>query len=134
MPQPAKPANKHRGEVVIHLVDREWVMRPTHEAIAEIESATGRGILSVFRDFIERDIRFTDMSEVIAAGVRAGGESMATAAGIRELLFREGLNSERLYDSLSRFMLGMLNGGKTDADDDDVGEATDSPDTPSGGS
>ena len=122
------PANPHRGDVTLQVLDRQFTMRPSHEAIAEIETVTGRGILAIFRDLTTREIRFTEMAAVVAAGIRAAGEPQATVHGSMQLLYDEGLTSERLYASLTAYILNILNGGRTDTDTDEdegSGEAKD---------
>lgn len=105
-------SNPHRGEVEIRLGSRTWTMRPTHEAIVEIEEATGLGILGVYRLFLTRDIKYTEMAAVIACGLRAGGERQASERGVRQLLWEEGLDRDGLYTSIQAFLEGILRGGR----------------------
>ena len=116
--------NPHRGEVTIELGGRSWVMRPTLEAIAEIDRVVGPGVGGAYRLMLSGDLKFGEMTEIIAAGIRAGGDEQATARGVAPMLFEEGMFSERLMRSLIEFLHSITHGGRPlTTEEPELGEA-----------
>ncbi len=82
-------ANKQRGDIPIEINGRKLIMRPSFEAIAEIEDKTGESfmdlasdVLGMAREFKTRAIgqrsnkgaKIAHMAVIISEGIRAGGE------------------------------------------------------------
>lgn len=100
--------NKHRGEVEITLDGRKFVMRPTFQAMVEIEAATGRGLLGLVRRISEMDFGYAEAQAVITAGLRAAGEQ-ATPDKVGEMVFNTGLAA--VAGPVGAFLMGALSGG-----------------------
>lgn len=64
-------ANPHRGEVAVTIGDREVVLRPTFEAMAEIETVLGQGLVPLTRRFAQSDYGARDVAAVLLAGANA---------------------------------------------------------------
>lgn len=87
-------ANKHRGEVSITLGGKEYTLRPSFEAIADIEERTGRGTVALTRLAASGDIGVGRAAIILHALMTAGGHkvdlkdvgSMILEAGIVSVL------------------------------------------------
>ena len=78
------------GEVEIELDGRAYTMRPCFQALAEIEAATGTGIMALVRRFAGKSFGIGDVTAVVTAGLKAAGEP-ATQEKVGELIFKTGL-------------------------------------------
>lgn len=67
-------ANPHRGEVSVTLDGREYKLRPTFQALVEIEQATGCGLVELTRRFIDGKHSMRDIASILVAGINAGRE------------------------------------------------------------
>ena len=101
--------NKHRGEVEITLDGKAYVMRPTFEAMAEIEAKIGHGILWLATRASEGDIGITEVAVIIAAGLKAAGEP-ATADTVGPIVFRTGL--VKVLVPVGEYLTSALMGGE----------------------
>lgn len=70
-------ANPVRGEIEVSLGDpaRDYVLRPSYEAIVAIEKGTGKGLLHLFREAAEATMPLGDLAVVIAECIRAQGRA-----------------------------------------------------------
>ena len=89
--------NPHRGKVEIALRPPgggcgTFILRPTWQALAEIEERTGRGLYALARSFLEDDFAFRDVAAVIAAGLKAAGGPSGPEE-VAELVFRTGVRA-----------------------------------------
>lgn len=64
-------ANPHRGEVAVTLGDREYVMRPTFEAMAQIEEELGAGLVAIASRLHSGQYGARDVAAVLIAGIKA---------------------------------------------------------------
>jgi hypothetical protein len=64
-------ANPHRGEVAVRIGARDLVLRPTFEAMAEIEATLGQGLVPLTRRVVQRDFGARDVAAVLLAGANA---------------------------------------------------------------
>ena len=78
------------GEVEIELDGRAYTMRPCFQALAEIEAATGTGIMALVRRFAGKSFGIGDVTAVVTAGLKAAGEP-ASQEKVGELIFKTGL-------------------------------------------
>ena len=109
-----KKANPHRGEVEVVIDGERFTLVPTFEAMAEIESATGKSLVNLYLAMIDGNWLVTDLCSVFLAGVHAGGNQME-AAQARKLVMEA--PPVKLLEPLGKFVEGALTGGK-DADED----------------
>jgi hypothetical protein len=74
-------ANRRRGEVVAELDGREWRLRLTLGALAELESAfAAQDVNALVERFATGRLSAGDMAKVIGAGLRGGGADVADEA------------------------------------------------------
>jgi Phage tail tube protein, GTA-gp10 len=66
-------ANIQRGEVTVTLGGRDYVLRPTFAALAEIESLAGRGLVPLAQRFLDRQFGLADVLAVLGPAIKAGG-------------------------------------------------------------
>ena len=122
-------ANPQRGDVAITLkvngADREFTMRPTFEAIAEVERATGRGLLAVARSAAAGELGLAEATAIVAAGLKAAGEP-ATREAVGPMVFETGLLN--VLAPLVAFLQGAISGGRApEPGEAKAAEATDTP-------
>ncbi len=106
--------NKQRGEVAVRLNGHEYTMRPTFEALVEIEERLGAGLVPIARRFVDAQFGVREVSGILAAGIRGGGEKVP--ANLGELIVRQGVLS--FSDAIGTFLTGALQGdsaGKPEA-------------------
>lgn len=65
-------ANETRGEIALDLSDKEYVLRPTYQAIQAIEAKTGKGLLALARDAAE--LTLSDASTIATECIKAHGK------------------------------------------------------------
>ena len=112
-------ANPYRGEISVTLEGVAYTLRPSFEAIVEIEQKLGTSIVAVVnRAFKQEDVRVTDMGVIVAAGIRAHGrevedKSLANVSDqkIAQLCWAEGLTA--IIPPVAEFLLLAINGGKS---------------------
>ena len=84
--------NRHRGDMTACLGGRERTLRLTFEGLAEIESRLDAGIVAVAERFSRRSVGTAEVSAILGAALKGGGEAMGEAAlqsAIMELGFVE---------------------------------------------
>ena len=111
-------ANPHRGEVEIELDGKRFVMRPTFQAIAEIEQQTGTGLIALLHRMTDGGLRVSDLAVIIAAGLKAAGEP-ASRDKVGSLLLQDGL--EKTLEPASHFLMNAVTGGRATANGDSSG-------------
>lgn len=82
-------ANRHRGEVTVELDGERYTMRPSFEALAEIEDRTGIGLLGLLMRI--RDTKTTDIASVIYAGIAVGHGTKIEEARVRDAIVDKGV-------------------------------------------
>jgi hypothetical protein len=74
-------ANRRRGEVVAKLDGRDWRLRLTLGALAELESAfAAQDLNALVERFATGRLSAGDMAKLIGAGLRGGGAEVADEA------------------------------------------------------
>ncbi len=69
-------ANEFRGDVSLTLGERTLTLRPTYEAMAQIETEMGMGLLALVRQFAHQDIGVLQLACVIHLAAKAGGSDI----------------------------------------------------------
>jgi hypothetical protein len=67
-------ANKYRGEITIKLPSGKYIMRPTFNALCEIETAIDKSLIILLSNFESKGISINEQHLVIEAGIKAGGQ------------------------------------------------------------
>lgn len=106
-------ANPHRGEVSIALGPRgarrrRYLLRPTFQAMAEIEAATGRDLDRLAQRFLAGEATVGEVAAVVAAGLKAAG-GPDDPDEVAELVFRRGILA--CCQPAAAFVIGALSGG-----------------------
>ena len=111
-------ANVHRGEVSVTLSGVSYVLRPSFDAIVEIEGKLGLSIVAIVRKTAEAtDIRATEIGAIVAAGIRAHGRETdrADLANVGEekvarMCWEAGLMN--VLPVVQDFLIMAVNGGR----------------------
>jgi hypothetical protein len=103
--------NAERGEVRIVLDGEARVMRPTFQALAEIEAGTGQKFVPLAVAFGRAQIGVTDLAVIVASGLKAGGMADAKVPKVGEMLIRAGIWTDAVIVPVKQFFDNALNGG-----------------------
>jgi len=110
-------ADPKQGDVEIELATeagalRKFVLRPSFEAIVEIEEKTGQTIFTLARRLSKGEMGQHDAAHIITAGLKAAGET-ASFDTVGEMIARTGLAAA--LAALGDFF-GKVLGGYDNAD------------------
>lgn len=101
-----RPAIEDRGEMKLVLLGRDYVMRPTYEAVTAIEAAAGRGLVDLARDAVAGKMTLAETAQIATECIRAFGREEgdkdaagATAPRIARLILD---SAEGLFGALSQ--------------------------------
>ena len=103
--------NRERGEVPVLLNGRKFTLRPSYQALAEIEGETGTKIVPLAWRFQSRDFGIADQVAVLTAGLKAAGEP-ASPETVGTLVVSTGMLDEDLVKSINDFFMQALTGGR----------------------
>lgn len=116
----ATPVNEHRGEAAIELEGVSYKLRPSYEAIVEIEKQIGMTISGAALAASNLGLPLTAVAVVTAELIKAGGRAdddkaaaHVNARRIGELIFEAGLLSASLI--VATVLTGAATGGYTPA-------------------
>lgn len=110
-------ANEYRGEVSMKLGDLELTLRPSYEAIAEIENSLDRIPELLFR-FTQGNVGVVDLVTIIWVTARAYDETqVGSLNSLGEAVIRNGFNmlihrNGKPAKALQELLLNMITGGK----------------------
>ena len=113
-------ANRHRGEVEVMLGGARYTLRPTFEALCEIEDRTGLGLVELARRFWEGRFGARQLAVVLWAGIRAAGGDAPDYERIGQLVVEQGFQD--LAGPVARFLAGVI-GGEEDEEEEDTASA-----------
>jgi hypothetical protein len=133
-------ANKQRGELTVTLGEREFVMRPTFEAIANIEDKLGMSVPQLISRLSASDMKLTFIATIIWEGILAanGGkppklnEDVDTSPRMRykdvgEMIFSEGLLAVMKQEAVLKFLVHSMAGDRVMSDVEDKKEVDQHP-------
>lgn len=110
-------ANRYKGEVKLKLGGREYSLRPSFGALAEIEDRTGKSITELFGDLNRGRISIKALAAIVSAGaIAADPDAAPTFSEVGEAISRDGILSllrQRDSDNrppIARFMLHAIAG------------------------
>jgi len=107
----ARPPNKARGEIALDLAGRKFTMRPTFEAIAAIEAASGHDTGALLMLLLGRRVRAVDLAVILQAGIAAGnGGEAPSLEKIGALILRAGLAAA--LEPATAFLIEAITGGE----------------------
>lgn len=98
--------NPFRDESSITLGSQRYVLRPTFEALAQIEGETGLPILELASRFSKGKVGTREITAIISAGIRGAGGQVPGDLG--ELIMRAGL--VEVIGLASLWLTGALSG------------------------
>lgn len=100
-------ANERRGEVAVKLDGVEYIMRPTFEALAQIEVDLGDRLLPLVTRINRTDIGIMDVAKIIFYGITATGASLSVEK-IGNCLVQDGLTDH--IEEVMKFLSYGLSG------------------------
>lgn len=121
--------NPQRGDVEIVLDGEAHMLRPSFQAICEIEAVTGLSTFALTRTLIARDVKVRDVAVVVAAGLKAAGAEGVKLDIVGGMLMRAGVMEPPVYGPVLAFLNNALRGG---ADQDPKAKAGEAGDTSPG--
>lgn len=100
--------NKERGEVLVTLANRDYVLRPTFEALAHVESRLGTGIVALLRSISAGQFGVREVAAVIHAGIEAGPDKGASHVEVGRLVVDAGVMA--LLPMVTEFLMSAVEG------------------------
>jgi hypothetical protein len=96
-PEAPAVANAYRGEHTLDLGGKTYKLRPTYDAIVEMEDGTGLSLVDLTRRADRHGLKLGEAAKVATALIKAGASDPLTAAvsaeRIGELIYEQGLIS-----------------------------------------
>ena len=83
--------NTHRGEVTIKFLSQNLTLRPSFQALCEIESILGKSIIKGLIDFEQNPLELVTIMAVLKAGVKAYDGTVLTDDQLGLLIQERGL-------------------------------------------
>ncbi len=116
-------ANKLRGEVEISLGGEAWTLRPTFEALSNIESKLNKSIPEIVREQRQGDIRLSTIAVVVWEGLIGANDGRPPLSKTRsgktlryeevgEMIVSDGLVKFIQQEGLLMFLMYGLAGDK----------------------
>ncbi len=100
-------ANPLRGEVDIRLAGKAYTLRPTFQALCELEQRAGSNLYHIARRFEDGSFTLLDITCVVWSGIRGTlGASAPTFEDIGEHIVLQGVAN--MVDPACRYMAGAL--------------------------
>ena len=100
--------NKIRGEVAVALGGRNWTMRPTFQAICEIEGRTGKDILVVAGECWDGRFGAVTVAAVLWAGIRAAHDDAPDFEAVGDMIVEQGFTT--FFEPVLAFLANALAG------------------------
>jgi len=94
--------NKARGEITLSLGGRDWVLRPTFQALCEIESELGEGLIALVRRLAQGSVGVRDVAVIVQAGIKAVEKKPPSYDKVGEMVIDAGIVG--LLGSLGEFL------------------------------
>lgn len=109
------------GEVQIQLDGREFVLRPSLDAIRRLQ---GRGIklMPLLMSFKDMSYGLEELALLVWAGVNAEGSKKLSIQDAEELVFKTGFNDQDMLNSILVFVTNMTSGGRKAKGSEEVDE------------
>lgn len=83
--------NVHRGEITIKFTKQSLTLRPTFQALCEIESVLGQSLIKTILEFEQEQLRLVAIMTIIKAGVKAYDGTILTDEQVSVLIQEKGL-------------------------------------------
>ena len=83
--------NIHRGEITIKFSSQSLTLRPTFQALCEIESVLGQSLIKTILEFEQEQLRLVAIMAIIKAGVKAYDGTILTDEQGSMLIQEKGL-------------------------------------------
>jgi hypothetical protein len=108
-------SNPERGDVEIELGGQKFVMRPTFEAMVQMEQATGIGMLDLALRAGGGTLGISETTHIICAGITAATGNRATFDKFGPMVFKKGIMST--IKPVADLMANALSGGEKPGED-----------------
>lgn len=89
--EPIRPHVEERGELALSLDGQTMIMRPTFEAIHAFEVSTGKGLLQLAQEALNRTLPLFELAQVVTECVKAWGRATKSASA-------QGANAPRVAE------------------------------------
>lgn len=83
--------NVNRGEFTIKFLSQTLTLRPSFQALCEIESILGKSIIKALIDFEQEQLQLVTIAGVIKAGAKAYDGTILTDDQLGQLIEEKGL-------------------------------------------
>lgn len=104
-------ANEQRGEVDIEIANKTYSMRPSFEAMCEIEAKTGKSIAQLSHHILNMQATAVEFLVIILAGTRAANhKSMPDKEGIGQTIIEFGITSGEIMNPCLNLLKSFLAG------------------------
>lgn len=111
-------ANQERGEINLTLGGKEYVLRPTFEALCEMEDRLGITITDLIMEFAAGKVSIKKVGTVVWAGIYGSmGDKAPTLREVGDMLVKDGMmtvitqggtNGTNKTNSLSQFLIQAI--------------------------
>lgn len=115
-------ANEDRGELSLILDGASMVLRPTFEALNEIEQTLDRGLVDLARDALAAKLKLGETAQIVTACVRAWGKETenrgaagANAARVARLIVDSDGGLHNALKTVGALLSLAVTGGYTSA-------------------
>lgn len=98
--------NPQRGDVTITLGGRDYVLRPTFDALVGLEGKLETGLVPLARQFLEGRFGLREVNAILVAGIEGAGQRPPDDLG--ELIVKDGIAG--FTEPLVQFLSGALRG------------------------
>lgn len=112
---PAPHANPDRGEHLLELAGKTYKLRPTYDAVVEMEQETGLSLVELTRKADRHALKLPEAAKVAVALIKAGATDpltkLVSADPIGKLIYQQGLIS--VVIRLTLCLADAVGGGRT---------------------
>lgn len=99
--------NQSRGEVSVIISGVKYILRPTFEALASIETQIGKSLFTLLSQFSEKGITLNEQITIIKLGAEASGEKITmTDQELGNMILKTSISS--IIKSVCKFVQSGL--------------------------
>lgn len=85
-------ANKNRGEILIKLGSKKYVMRPSFQALCSIESEINKSIIDILINLSHSKLKILEIESIVRHGILSYDKNQSIdQENIGNLIYQEGL-------------------------------------------
>ncbi len=85
-------ANTERGEITVILSDKEYILRPTFEALCDLEDRTKKPITQIMQQLFQGELSIKVLAIIVWAGIRGSmGDKSPTLDEVGNMMVEDGI-------------------------------------------